>query len=70
MASSYRRDRDENGGDILLYVRQDMPSKLVSFNNHHVIQKSFTEINLRKKNWFYILLLEPKFKLKKYLSFL
>ena len=31
--SSHRRDRDKNEGDILLYVRENIPSKPVSFKN-------------------------------------
>ena len=30
----FRLDRNENGGGILLYVRDDIPSKLLSMNSN------------------------------------
>ena len=48
----YRRDRDKKGGGILLYVREDILSNLVSFKNDDTnIEHFFTEINLRKEKW-------------------
>ena len=52
-ASPYRLDRNANGGGILLYVREDISSKLLrntSFRNNN-IEAMFVEINLRKKKW-------------------
>ena len=43
----YRLDGDGNGGGILLYIRQDIPSKLLSINRN--IEGFFVEINLRNK---------------------
>ena len=43
----------EGGGGGLLYVREDIPSKLLkntSFRNNN-IEAMFVEINLRKKKW-------------------
>ena len=46
----FRFDRDGNGGGILLYIRDDIPSKLLSINKN--IEGFFVEINLRnKKKW-------------------
>ena len=43
-------DRDGNGGGILLYIRDDIPSKLLSKNKN--IEGFFVELNLRnKKKW-------------------
>ena len=43
-------DMNGNGGGILLYIRDDISSKLLSMNKN--IEDFFVEINLRnKKNW-------------------
>ena len=42
-----RFDRSGNGSGILLYIRKDIPSKLLSMNKN--IEGFFVEINLRKK---------------------
>ena len=43
----FRFDRNGNGGGILLYIRDDLPSKLLSINKN--IEGFFVEINLRNK---------------------
>ena len=49
-STMYRRDRDKNGGFVLIYVREDIASKLVSFKNDDVnIRHFFIEINRGKK---------------------
>ena len=40
----YHFDRDGDGGGILLYIREDIPSKLLSINGN--IEGFFVEINL------------------------
>ena len=48
----YRFDRYRNGGDILIYVREDIPSK--PFKEHkipHDIEGIFFQLNLRKNKW-------------------
>ena len=45
----YRLDRCSNGGGILLYIRGDIPSWLLSDSNK--TESIFTEINFRKKKW-------------------
>ena len=49
--SPYRLDRNGKGGGILVFVRGDIPSNLVtaSFPN---AEGFFLEINLRKMKWF------------------
>ena len=45
-----RMDRNTNGGGIALYVREDIPSRQISFKNDDKdIEHLFVEINLRKK---------------------
>ena len=46
----YRFDRNSSGGGIILYIREDIPSKLVL--TKMTIEGFFVEINLRKKRWF------------------
>ena len=45
----YRLDINANGGGILLYIREDIPSKLL--NTDLSIEGFFVEIRLRKKKW-------------------
>ena len=46
-ATPYRLGRNANGGGILLYIREDIPSKLL--NTDLSIEGFFVEIRLRKK---------------------
>ena len=47
-----RLDRDRNGGGILLYVREDIPTRLlISHDFPCDIEGLFVEINLRKTKW-------------------
>ena len=43
----YRFDRNSSGGGILLYIREDIPSKLIL--TKMTVEGFFVEINLRKK---------------------
>ena len=45
----YRFYRNVNGGGIFLYIREDIPSKLII--NKMTIEGFFVEIDLRKKKW-------------------
>ena len=48
----YRVDRDVHGGGLLLYVREDIPSKLlIDLKKSDNQEGIFVEINLRKKKW-------------------
>ena len=49
-STPFRLDRNSHGGGILLYVREDIPAKLInSINFDDDIEPMFIEINLRKK---------------------
>ena len=45
----YRLDRNCHGGGILVYVREDIPSKLIEMDGS--IESISIELNLRKKKW-------------------
>ena len=46
----YRMDRNANRGGTALYVREDIPSRQISFKKYDEdIKHFFSEINLRKK---------------------
>ena len=48
----YRMDINKNGGGIVFYLREDIPSRQISFKNDDKdIEHFFVEINLRKKKW-------------------
>ena len=48
----YRLDRNRNGGGILIYVREDIPTKQLFKHNFPCdIEGMFIEINLRKTKW-------------------
>ena len=48
----YRMHRNANGGGIALYIREDIPSRQISFKNaDKYIEHFFVEINFRKKKW-------------------
>ena len=48
--SPYRFDKNCRGGDIILYVREDIPFKLLLIENQP-IEGYYVEINLRKNKW-------------------
>lgn len=67
----YRLDRDCFGGGILLYVRQDIPSRPITckFQNH--AEYLLVEINLRKQKWLLCCVYNPhKQNLKKHLQYI
>ena len=49
-SSPYHFDRNCGRGGIMLYVREDIPSKLLSIENQP-IEGFYIEINLSKKKW-------------------
>ena len=57
-AAPYRLDRNATGGGILLYIREDIPSKLL--NTDLLIEGFFVEIRLRKKKWLLCSSYNPK----------
>ena len=51
-STSYRLDRTSHGGGILLYTREDLPSKMLKFEPvQNNFEGFFVEINLRKEKW-------------------
>ena len=45
-------DRNSNGGGLLVYVRQDIPSKLLTnVRTSENLEILFLELNLRKRKW-------------------
>ena len=51
-STPYRFDRTSHGGGILLYIREDIPSKILKFEPvQNNFEGFFVEINLRKKKW-------------------
>ena len=46
----FRLDRDNNGGGIMLFVREDIPRKLLPVENHSM-KGFYAEIKLRKTKW-------------------
>jgi len=45
----YRLDHNANGGGLLIYVREGIPSKLVFSSS--TFESIFIEVNIRKKKW-------------------
>ena len=46
----FRHDRNSKGGGIMLFVREDIPAKLI-FTEISPIEGFYVEINLRKQKW-------------------
>ena len=49
-ASLFRLDQNQNGGGILVFVREDIPVKFLS-SEEKPIAAFFFELNLDKKKW-------------------
>ena len=47
----FRLDRTRHGGGILLFFREDIPSKIIKTDCDPDFEEIFVEINLRKKKW-------------------
>ena len=50
-STPYRLDGDSNGGGIILYVREDIPSNLLATDEKNHIESFFVELNLRNEKW-------------------
>ena len=51
---SYTLDRNRNGGGLMIYVRNDIPSKmLIKHDLPEDIKAAFIELNFRKCKWLY-----------------
>ena len=50
--SPFRLDRNSSGGGIMLFVREEIPSKLLSeYKPNSSVENIFIDINLRSKKW-------------------
>ena len=49
-ASPFRLDRNQNGGGIIVFVREDIPVKYL-FSEDKPIEAFFFELNFRKRKW-------------------
>ena len=49
----FRLDRTSHGGGILLFVREDIPCKIIKTDCDTDFEGIFVEINLRKKKWLF-----------------
>ena len=48
----YRLDRNPNGGGIMIFVKEDIPSKLLTKHNFPMdVEGLFVELNFRKSKW-------------------
>ena len=45
----YRLDHDSNGGGIMFYVREDIPSNLHATDEENHIESFYVELNLRNE---------------------
>ena len=51
-STPFRLDRNQNGGGLLLYVREDIPCKILKeYTPEKPIEIFFVEINLRLRKW-------------------
>ena len=50
-ATLYRYHRNDKGGGLLLYIRKDIPSRLLHCKSQYNIESLSVEINLRKRKW-------------------
>ena len=51
-SATYRLDRNLKGGGILLYIREDIPARLLRSKSKTGIETFSVGINLRKRKWF------------------
>ena len=45
-SAPYRCDRNSKGGGLLLYIREDIPSKILTYSSNCAIETLLVEINL------------------------
>ena len=55
----YRLDKNGNGGGILVFIREDIPTKLI--DSQMKIEGFFIELNLRRKKWLLCCSYNPKY---------
>ena len=52
-ALPFRLDRNQFGGDIMVFAREDTPSRVLSLNKS--IESLFIELNFRRKSGFFVI---------------
>ena len=55
----FRADRNDKGGGLLLYVKEDIPCKIISVNFICEIEAIVLEINLKKRKWLLLGIYNP-----------
>ena len=50
-SAPYRFDRNSKGGGLLFYIREDIPSKILTYSSNCDIETLLVDINLRKRKW-------------------
>ena len=56
----YRLHRNRSGGGIIIYVREDIPTKILAKHNFpEDIEGIFLEINFRKSKWLWCAIYHP-----------
>ena len=48
--TSFHQDRNRNGGDIMLFIRNDIPAKVISIDDRP-FESFYVELYFRKKKW-------------------
>ena len=59
--SLLRKDRNRHGGGLLMYIKEDIPQKELSFNLPSDIEVIIIELNIDKIKWLVCGLLSPSF---------
>ena len=50
-STPYQLDYDSNGGGIMLYIREDIPSNLLATDEKNHTESFYVELNLRNEKW-------------------
>ena len=57
-SAPYRLDRNSKGGGLFFYIREDLPSKILTHSSNCDIETLLVEISLRKRNLMVLLEIE------------
>ena len=55
----FRADRNDKGGGLLLYVKEDIPCKIISVNFISEFEAIVLEVNLKKRKWLLLGIYNP-----------
>ena len=60
----YRLDRNRNDGAVIIYVREDIPSKILEkYKLPQDVEGTFVELNFRKIKWLLFGVYHPSLKM-------